>query len=116
MEHRRVFFAPSFHQRFSHLGTAPSKLTGEGEVSAMASIRETGRTVEIVEVEKGAVVDVIQVTVLRRVILVTRVSSCVHVGQRVYVVLAIGWIDRYRTEYPFPSRTRNFHQTCPSFR
>ena len=90
---RRVVSAPSFHQRLSQPAAPSSEFASKCKVSTVPGVGEAAGAVEVIgEIEKRAVVDVVEVVVVDWVVLVAGVSGPVQIRQGFDVVLAIGRI------------------------
>lgn len=85
----QVVLGPALEEGLAESGAAPAELAGEGKVGAVSCVGKVAAALEAVQIEEGAVVDVVELVVLERVVLVATVLAGVDVRQRVYVVLAV---------------------------
>lgn len=88
----QVVLSPAFQEGVTEPGAAPAELAGERVVGAVTRVGKMTTALEAVQVEEGTVVDVVELVVLKRIVLVAAVLAGVDVRQRVYVVLAVSWI------------------------
>lgn len=74
-------FSSTFEKGFAESGAASTELTGEGEVGAVTGVGKMPAAFEIVQIKKRAIVDVVELVVLERIVLVAAVLTSVDVRQ-----------------------------------